>query len=307
MRVARADRVGGDVDLDAAVEQVEHGLRDAHVRLDAADERLVAAREVEASARTAREDRLLDRAARRGSPTSGAVWPRPFGYCSVTSDRHAEDRARPATQLAARRGDVGEGVVGAEALLDVDDDQRGAVAVASSAHQAVTTHREWRARGRRRRRRRRSAARVPRSVRPAKQQFSERLSQPRSPTTHSASRSTSVRFAGSPGAIARRRQAEQRGAGGHPLDEQRRASSTPGSDQLGVERGERRLQPGRAHRRLLERAPPSRRARAARGRWRCSRSCPSRRPVDQRLAVGLGAQRRVHLHARVERRGRPRR
>ncbi len=47
--------------------------------------------------------------------------------------------------------------------------------------------------------------------------------------------------------------------------------------------------------------PPSRRARAGRGRWRCSRSCRRRRPSISAWRSALGAQRRVHLHPRVER------
>ena len=70
---ARADRVGDDVDLDAAVEQVEDGLVDADVRLDPADDRLVAAAEVEAVGLGRREDGLLESAR---CPRAGARRPR---------------------------------------------------------------------------------------------------------------------------------------------------------------------------------------------------------------------------------------
>ena len=58
--VARADGVGGDVDFDAAVEQVVDGLADADVRLDPADDRLVAPVEVKAVGARGGEDGLLD-------------------------------------------------------------------------------------------------------------------------------------------------------------------------------------------------------------------------------------------------------
>ena len=51
--MARADRVGGHVHLDALVEQIVDGLGDAHVRLDPAHDRLVAPIEVKPSARAA--------------------------------------------------------------------------------------------------------------------------------------------------------------------------------------------------------------------------------------------------------------
>ena len=92
-----------------------------------------------------------------------------------------------------------------------------------------------------------------------------------------ASRSTSTRFAGSPTAI----RGTSRSSRPRPEVSFSTTSASvevAGHDEVGVDRGERRLQAGRAHRRLLERAPPSRRARAARGRSRCSRSTPSRRP-----------------------------
>ena len=45
---------------------------------------------------------------------------------------------RAAASSLAQRGDAGEGRVGAKALLHVDDDQRGAIAV-QQGHQAPTT------------------------------------------------------------------------------------------------------------------------------------------------------------------------
>ena len=155
----------------------------------------------------------------RGSsrrPSSGAEWPRPFGVLLADERRQAED-ARRLDQLGAGGGDAGERGIGTEALLDVDDDQRGAVA-GEQAHQAPTIAIE------RSRCASAPAAIVmstrPRSARPVKQQFSERLSQPCSPATQTASRSTSVKFAGAPSASGGRRQLEQGGAGGEALDEQ---------------------------------------------------------------------------------------
>ena len=134
--------------------------------------------------------------------------------------------------------------------------------------------------------------------RPAKQQFSERLSQPRSPATHSASRSTSVRFAGSPVRDRGRRQLEQRRAGGHPLDEQAQRRARRGARARC--RARRTPSPGRSCPSAPARTgPPSPRARAARGRWRRSRSCPSRRPSISAWRSASAGERRVHLHARV--------
>src|SRR6202035_3065860 len=91
-----------------------------------------------------------------------------------------------------------EGLIGAEALLDVDDDQRGALAREQS-HQAptiVSMRSRWATE---------PAGTVTSTLhwssRPAKQQFSERLSQPCSPATQRASRSTSATLAGAPRAM----------------------------------------------------------------------------------------------------------
>ena len=85
----------------------------------------------------------------------------------------------------------------------------------------------------------------PCSARPAKQQFSERLSQPCSPAIHSASRSTQRR--GSPArptAIAGVGQLEQRRAGASSARPAAPARCTPGSTRPAVQRRERRLQAG---------------------------------------------------------------
>ena len=148
--------------------------------------------------------------------------------------------------LATRAKDC----VGAKALLDVDDD----AARRDRATSRLIRRPPAPARGR--------GGRAPPAAivsstrpcrrRPAKQQFSERLSQPCSPATHSASRSSSVRLAGSPTAIVGAGQVEQRGARGHPLDEQRRARCTPGSTRPLYSAANAVSRPVRAHRRLLE-------------------------------------------------------
>ena len=106
-------------------------------------------------------------------------------------------------------------------------------------------------------------------------------------------------FAGSPGAI--------RGIGSPysaPPAVIRSTTSVElehaGQDQLGVERRERGLQPGRAHRRLLERhlLLVARVRRVVGGDALDHAAAQRRRSAP---AVGLGAQRRVHLEAAVER------
>ena len=87
------------------------------------------------------------------------------------------------------------------------------------------------------------------------------------------------------------------GAGGHPLDEQRQVEDAR-QHEVGVERREGGLQAGRAHRRLLEgHLLLVARVRGVVGRDAVDRAVAQ--PLDQRLAVGLGRERRVHLHARV--------
>ena len=81
-----------------------------------------------------------------------------------------------------------------------------------------------------------------------------------------------------PGREAAAREAEGLAARGRAARRAARASSTPGSDQLGVEDREGGLEAGHAHRGLLERDLLLLGERAARGRWRCSRWCPSRSP-----------------------------
>ena len=107
-----------------------------------------------------------------------------------------------------------------------------------------------------------------------------------------------MRFAGSPATIRGVGRSSSARAGGHPLDDQRQRQH-PGRDELGVDGRERGLQPGRAHRRLLERdLLLVTRVRGVIGRDAVDHAASQ--PLDQRLAVALGAQRRVHLHARVE-------
>ena len=90
-----------------------------------------------------------------------------------------------------------------------------------------------------------------------------------------------------------------RRAGGHPLEE-RLERDQPGLDEVRVERRERRLEPGDAERRRLERhlllVPRVRRVVGGDAGDR-----PVAERLDQRLAVVLGPERRVHLHVRVER------
>jgi len=97
----------------------------------------------------------------------------------------------------------------------------------------------------------------------------------------------------------RSRQVVQGGAGGHPLDH-RRERDLPGHDQLGEQGSERGLEARRSHRRLLERdfllVPGVRRVI---GGDAVDHAAGQR--LDKRPAVRLGAQRRVHLEAAVER------
>ena len=128
---ARADRVRGDVHLDPGVEQVEHRLVDADVGLDPADQRLLAAAEVEALGLRGREADLLHRRHPAGQVVCdlGHGLPQPLRVLLGDVDRHLH-RRRAADQRRARigdRGKVGDGP--AKGLLNVDHDQRRPVAV----------------------------------------------------------------------------------------------------------------------------------------------------------------------------------
>ena len=108
--------------------------RDADVGLDAADERLVAPAEVEAVGAHGGEDRLLDGAPRRrAARPRPTVCSRPLRVLLGDEDRDAEDRARPRRAGRTARATSSKRAVGAEGLLDVDDDERGAVASSSAA------------------------------------------------------------------------------------------------------------------------------------------------------------------------------
>ena len=89
------------------------------------------------------------------------------------------------------------------------------------------------------------------------------------------------------------------GAAGQPLDQEAELDHA-GQDELGVERGEGGLQAGHAHRRaLVGDLLFLRRVRRVVGGDAVDRAVAQ--ALDQRLAVALGAQRRVHLEAvRVE-------
>src|SRR5664280_39830 len=191
--MARANRVGGNVHFDAPVEQVVNGLADTYVRLDPAHDRLAPAVEVEPVGADRREDRLLDPRLVLEPDLGGRV-AEPLRILLADQRGQLQD-ARPLHQLRARARHPGEGRVGAKALLDVHHSQRGAVA-GEQAHRAPASA------SARSRCAAAPAATVsstrPRSRRPAKLQFSERLSQPCSPAIHSASRSSSATFARSP-------------------------------------------------------------------------------------------------------------
>src|ERR1700730_6199820 len=195
-RVARADGVGRHVHLDPVGEQVVDRLANAPVSLDPAHDRLIAAAEVEALGAHGREHGLLDpRLIDEADLVRGVA--EPLGGL-LADERRQRQQARGRHELRGGLRHRGEGGVGAKPLLDVHHDQRCAV-TCEQAHLTAT------ALGARSRWTITPAASVsstrPRSRRPAKQQFSERLSQPLSPATHSASRSTSARCAGPPGAI----------------------------------------------------------------------------------------------------------
>ena len=99
---------------------------------------------------------------------------------------------------------------------------------------------------------------------------------------------------------------ERGGTAGQPLDQQAELDR-PGQDELGVQRGKGGLQPGHPHRRLLEgNLLFLQRVRGVVGGDALDRAVAQ--ALDQRLAVGLGAQRWVHLEAtRVEAAHAPRR
>ena len=92
----------------------------------------------------------------------------------------------------------------------------------------------------------------PRTGQPAKQQFSERLSQPRSPSVHSEVEVEQRDAGGLAHGDSRRGQPEQGAPRGHPFDE-RPEVQRAGHHEPRVERGEGALEAGRTHRRLLER------------------------------------------------------
>ena len=117
-------------------EQVVHGLRDADVRLDAADDRLVAAAEIEPVGAHGGEDRLLDGLLLLQADL-GRDRPEALRVLGRRDHRHAEDPGaldEPAT--GGRHG--AEGLVGPEALLDVDHQDGGPLAL-EQAHAAPTT------------------------------------------------------------------------------------------------------------------------------------------------------------------------
>ena len=106
-------------------------------------------------------------------------------------------------------------------------------------------------------------------------------------------------MAGAPGSMRGHRQAERLAARGHALHQQPEVEHAR-QHQPGVERGEGGLEAGHAHRRQLERLLLLlARVRGVVGGHAVDRAGAQR--LDQRLAVGLGAQRRVHLEVRVER------
>ena len=128
-------------------------------------------------------------------------------------------------------------------------------------------------------RRRRSCRTLPLRVWPRSHEFAERERKPSSVTRQAASVSSRTRLAGAPTAMRGALEAECAGRPGrHPL-EQRLEREQARPDEVRVERGERRLEPGDSEGRLLERARPSRGARAARDRWRSQQIVPSRRPA----------------------------
>jgi hypothetical protein len=118
------------VHLHAAVEQIVSRLRDAHVRLDPADQRLVAPVEVEAVRGDGRERDLVDRV----DPVQvlGQLGHRRAEPLRVLlGDEHGQlEDARALDQGGGAGDDPFEVEHGRpERLLHVHDDQRGAAAV----------------------------------------------------------------------------------------------------------------------------------------------------------------------------------
>ena len=102
-------------------------------------------------------------------------------------------------------------------------------------------------------------------------------------------------FASDPGASEGRSRPKGSAPPDEALDDEAEVEDA-GQDQVGVDRGERGLEAGDAHRRLLERDLLFLRlVRSVVGRDALDRAVA--KALDQRLAVALGAQRRVHLEA----------
>ncbi len=114
------------------VDQVERGLSDADVRLDAADERLVAIAEVEALDVGGGEAHLLERL-RAGGQIVGDLGNRgaePPRILLGDDDRNADRGGAPDQRRAARAATSSKPVERlAKGLLDVDHDQRRAIGV----------------------------------------------------------------------------------------------------------------------------------------------------------------------------------
>ena len=135
MRVPRAECVGGKVHRDALLEQVERRLRDAHVRLDAAHDRLIAAVHGEALRARRGEDALLDRLLAVEADLGDGV-AETFRILLGDDARELHD-ARATQQHGAILGDLAERRVAAERLLDVHDYERRAGTI-ELAHTATT-------------------------------------------------------------------------------------------------------------------------------------------------------------------------
>ena len=226
-----------------------HGLGDADVGLDAADERLVAPAEVEARRRAAAENDRLRQARRRrraARATSATVSPSPRGYCSVTTIGTPSASA-PRTRIAVRRGDVLEARRSPCGSASCTSTTTSA-ARSRSSRPPVTGASRLRRRGDRERAlavgdraggdRQQHAARAASRPGEAASSPSGSRSRPRRPPTRRRGR-RGTRFAGSSGRDPRDRQPEQRAAARHPLDDQLEVEHA-GQHELGVERRERR-------------------------------------------------------------------
>jgi len=126
-------RTGGEGELPSVAELVDLSQTRPLVIRGELDAKLA---EVKAAGSDCGEDRLLYPALVLQPDLRRRV-PEPFRVL-LGDDRGQREQARALHELGARLGDAGERVIGPEAILHVDHDQRRALAL-EQAHAAATT------------------------------------------------------------------------------------------------------------------------------------------------------------------------